>query len=85
MVFIPKKGEIFYTWISENSKNSKQFWNMIKMLKGKKKTNYTNYMKDSEGKKYFSDKEKCSLMENTWRDVLQRKMKITLTNNILII
>ncbi len=28
-------------------------------------------MKDSAGKKYFSDKEKCSLMENTWRDVFR--------------
>ena len=56
--------------ISENSKNSKQFWNKIKILKGKK-TIYTNYMKDTEGKKYFSDKEKCNLMEKTWKDVFR--------------
>lgn len=36
--------------ISENSKNSKQFWSKIKLLKGKNST-YANYMKDTEGKK----------------------------------
>ncbi len=56
--------------ISINCKNSKQFWNKIKILKGKK-TTYTNYMKDSEGRKYYSDKEKCNLMENTWKDVFK--------------
>ena len=28
-------------------------------------------MKDSDGNKYFSDKEKCRLMEKTWRDVFR--------------
>ena len=28
-------------------------------------------MKDFDGKKYFSDKEKCGLMEKTWRDVFR--------------
>ena len=56
--------------ISINCKNSKQFWNKIKILKGKKST-YTNYMKDNEGRKYYSDKEKCNLMENTWKDVFR--------------
>lgn len=42
--------------ICESSKNSKQFWNKIKVLKGKK-TIYTNYMKDKDGNKYYSDKE----------------------------
>ena len=56
--------------ISENSKNSKDFWNKIKVLKGKS-TNHTNYLKDEEGKQYFSDKEKCNLMEKTWRNVFR--------------
>ncbi len=56
--------------ISINCKNSKHFWNKIKILKGKKST-YTNYMKDTEGKKYYSNKEKCNLMETTWKDVFK--------------
>ncbi len=56
--------------ISENSKNSKDFWNKIKILKGKNTTR-TNYLKDEEGKKYYSDKEKCNLMENTWKNVFR--------------
>ncbi len=50
--------------ISENSKDSKQFWNKIKLLKGKT-TTHTNYMKDNDGNKYFSDKEKCNSMEQS--------------------
>jgi len=65
-----KNWEDKINYISENCKNSKQFWNKIKILKGKK-TVYTNYMKDTEGKKYFSDKEKCNLLEKTWKDVFK--------------
>ncbi len=56
--------------ISENSKNSKQFWNKINVLKGKM-TVHTNYMKDVEGNKYFSDIEKYNVMEKTWKDVFK--------------
>ena len=56
--------------ISENCKNSKQFWNKIKFLKGNKITT-TNYMKDNEGNKFFTDQEKCHLMEQTWKDVFR--------------
>ncbi len=28
-------------------------------------------MKDNGGNKYFSDKEKCNLMEKTWKDVFR--------------
>ncbi len=28
-------------------------------------------MKDTEGKTYYSDKEKCNLMETTWKDVFK--------------
>ncbi len=30
-----------------------------------------NYIKDNDGNKYFSDQEKCNLMENTWKDVFR--------------
>lgn len=40
-----------------------QFWNKIKILKGMK-TTYTNYMKDTEGKKvFFPIKKKRFLIE----------------------
>ena len=56
--------------ISDNCKNRKEFWNKIKILKGKN-TTYTNYMKDSEGKKHYTDKEKCNLMEQTGKNVFR--------------
>lgn len=28
-------------------------------------------MKDTDGQKYFSDKEKCDVMEKTWKDVFK--------------
>lgn len=65
-----KNWEEKINYISENSKNSKEFWNKIKILKGKT-TTHTNYMKDDDGKKYFTDKEKCNLMENTWKNVFR--------------
>ncbi len=52
-------------YISDNTKNNKEFWNKIKLLKGKNAT-HTNYMKDKNGNKFFTDKEKCNLMEQTW-------------------
>ncbi len=57
--------------ISDNSKNSKDFWNKIKILKGKKMSHVNNYLKDNNGNKYHSDQEKCNLMEKTWRDVFR--------------
>ncbi len=32
---------------------------------------YTNYLKDSEGNKYYTNKEKCIVFENTWKDVFR--------------
>lgn len=58
--------------IIEASKDSKTFWNKIKKLKGKDII-HTNYMKDEEGNKYYSDKEKCKLMENSWKDIFRIK------------
>ncbi len=34
-------------------------------------TVHTNYMKDTEGNKYFSYIEKCTVMEKTWKDVFK--------------
>ena len=51
-----------------HSINSKKFWNNFKVLKGKNII-HTNYMKDPEGNKYFTDKKKCGLMERTWRNI----------------
>ncbi len=52
------------------SKNTKEFWNKINVLKGKNII-HTNYMKDKDGNKYYTDKEKCILMERTWQDVFR--------------
>ena len=52
------------------NKNSKDFWSKFKILKGKNVT-HTNSMKDPEGNKYYTDKEKCNLMETTWRDIFR--------------
>jgi len=65
-----KNWEDKINYISDNSKNSKDFWNKIKILKGKNTTNI-KYMKDKDGNKYFTDKEKCNLMEKTWKDVFR--------------
>ncbi len=65
-----KIGRIELTKYQKTHKKSKQFWNKIKLLKGKK-TPHTNYMKDKDGNKYFTDKEKCNLMEETWENVFK--------------
>ena len=65
-----KNWEDKINYISKNCKNSKDFWSKIKILKGKTTTNI-NYMKDKDGNKYFTDKEKCDLMEKTWKDVFR--------------
>ncbi len=53
-----------------HSKNSKEFWNKFKVLK-EKNIIHTKYMKDSEGNKYYTDKQKCDLLERTWRDIFR--------------
>lgn len=65
-----KNWEDKINYISDNSKNSREFWNKINILKGKNIT-YTNYMKDSAGNKYYTDREKCTLMEETWKNVFK--------------
>lgn len=65
-----KNWENKITDLMNNSRNSKEFWSKFKILKGKNII-HTNYMKDSEGKKYYTDKEKCGLLENTWKDIFR--------------
>ncbi len=52
------------------SKDGKAFWRNINLCKGKNLI-HTNYLKDPEGNKYYTDKEKCQLMEDTWKDVFR--------------
>ncbi len=62
------EDKIYY--ISDNSKHSKDFWNQIKILKGRN-TTHVNYMKDQDGNKYYTDKEKCTLMEKNMERCFQ--------------
>ncbi len=39
-------------------------------VKGKSRI-YTNYLKDSEGNKHETDKEKCNTMESTWKEIFR--------------
>ena len=59
-----KSWEDKITDLMNHSRDSKEFWKKLKVLKGKNIIQ-TNYMKDSEGNKYFTDKEKCNLFERT--------------------
>ena len=52
------------------SNDAKAFWNKIKLLKGNSSAR-TNYLQDSDGNKYFSEKEQCNIMERIWRDVFR--------------
>ncbi len=50
--------------------DTKAFWNKINQLKGNH-TTHTNYLEDDEGNKYYTDAEKCSFMENTWKNIFR--------------
>ncbi len=65
-----KNWESKDTDLMNHSKNNKEFWSKFKVLKGKNII-HTNYMKDSEGNKYYTDKEKCVLLERTSRDIFR--------------
>ncbi len=56
--------------IIETSRDTKAFWSKINLLKGRS-TKHTNYIEDKEGRRYYSDKEKCNIMENTWKDIFK--------------
>ncbi len=52
------------------SGDNKAFWQKIKQLKGNSST-HTNYLVDDQGKKYYTDAEKCITMENTWKNIFR--------------
>lgn len=57
--------------VIDYSKDSKDFWRRINILKGSN-TTHTNYMKDMEANKHYSDQEKCALMEKkTWGNIFK--------------
>ncbi len=57
--------------IIETSRDTKAFWSRISLLKGRS-TKHANYIEDKEGRRYYSDKEKCNTMENTWKDIFRK-------------
>ncbi len=65
-----KNWEEKINYISDNCKNSRDFWDKIKILKGRS-TTHVNYLKDNDNNKYYSDQEKCNLMEKTWKNVFR--------------
>ncbi len=56
--------------IIEKSKDKKAFLEKINILKGRT-TKYTNYLEDKDGQRYYTNKEKCNLMEKSWRDIFR--------------
>ncbi len=56
--------------VIDSSKDTKIFWNRIKTLKGSNSV-HTNYMRDEDKRKYYTNKEKCRLMERTWKDIFR--------------
>ncbi len=56
--------------IIQISKDTKTFWRKIKLLRGNNNT-HTNYLVDKEGNKYYTDKQKCRVMEDTWKDIFR--------------
>ncbi len=52
------------------SKDTKTFWSKIKLLRGNNST-HTNYLVDQYGNKYYTNREQCNIMEETWRDVFR--------------
>ncbi len=56
--------------IISNHKNTKTFWSKINRLRGKNIT-HTNYLEDDDGGKYYTDQEKCHIMEKNWKDIFR--------------
>ncbi len=56
--------------IIQNSKDPKAFWNKIKLLRGNN-AQHTNYLQDKDGNKHYTDKQKCTIMQQTWRDIFR--------------
>ena len=56
--------------IIKDNKDTKVFWNNINRLRGKS-TPQNSYLIDENGRKYHTDKEKCSLMKDTWNNIFR--------------
>lgn len=56
------------TNIIESTKDTKSFWQKINRLRGKDIIT-CNYLTDEQGNKYHTDKEKCRVMEQTWKNI----------------
>ena len=56
--------------VIEVSKDTKAFWRQINLLKGHT-TNHTNYLEDNNGNRYYSNKERCNVMEKSWKDIFR--------------
>ncbi len=56
--------------MDNNSKDNKTFLSELKLLKVKNVI-HTKYIKDEQGNKFYSDKEKYNLMEQTWKDMFR--------------
>ncbi len=51
-------------------------------MKKKKNIIHTNYMKDEDGNKYYTDKDKFNQLEKTWENVFRITEEITQTISI---
>ncbi len=58
------------TDITNISKNTIIFWNKINQLRGHNHT-YTNYLENEAGVRFYTDKEKCIIMEVMWKDIFR--------------
>ncbi len=56
--------------IIDITKDTKEFWNKIKLLKGQR-TKHTNYLEEKAGNRYHTNKEKPYIMENTWKEIFK--------------
>ena len=56
--------------IIKDNKDTKVFWNNINRLRGRSNPQ-NNYLIDENGRKYHTDKEKCSLMKDTWSNIFR--------------
>lgn len=55
---------------AEISRDTKAFWAKIKKLQGSS-INNANYLTDSQGNRYHTDTEKCTLMRDTWSNIFK--------------
>ncbi len=56
--------------IVNSSKDIKTFWGKVNQLRGKPVI-HANYLKDQHNNRYYSDTEKCTIMERTWKEIFK--------------